>query len=239
MDFITLYHVSIDPWDEPTKTFAPRVPSCCEYGEDEVTERICLSDSIVNCINAMRQVLGDIDEVVVSVWKKDFSLSDPNLINWRVLYDESLVSDAALTHEYWYINEPVTMATSHYKIGNILEAYDRRTIKYVVDPKYREAIVEKLSAMGFDDPSLETLDACAIINEWLTERFPDECQRIPILESIESVMQELCCGEDVDDGACVRTHDGPRVEYTRWDADPRALYNESDLRLENLGMYYA
>ena len=84
------------------KVFIPRVPENPMNGEDESYQRICFSDSITGCINSIGKILepcDNTDSVSIIVWEKEVDLFDENLISWKKLYDNSLVPDAAVTHE--------------------------------------------------------------------------------------------------------------------------------------------
>ena len=105
MKKIKLYHVSYDTTEPLDKEFIPKIPQNTATGENESIPRVCLSDSIEGCINAIEDNFGnyeDEDRATIIVWESEFSLFDDKLLCWQYLYENDLVPDAALTHEYWY-----------------------------------------------------------------------------------------------------------------------------------------
>lgn len=70
---ITLYHVSYDLSSELEKRFDPRLPSGPMRDKDITTPRVCLSDTIVSCFNAMKENLKsriDCSSANVIIWQK-------------------------------------------------------------------------------------------------------------------------------------------------------------------------
>lgn len=102
MRTIRLHHVSFDP----VSNFIPRVPQNRLETEDAVTKRICLSTSIVHCLNA-RPSRGD---AIAAALRRKFKLclfvytADvpvTQLITPRELTACYGVTDAEENEEYW------------------------------------------------------------------------------------------------------------------------------------------
>ena len=128
-DEIKLYHVSFDMDNEPLyKQFVPRAPESHEYGEDNITKCICFSDSIEGCLDSIGE--NKLPDVITSrtkiiVWEKVFSLSDSELIDWKYLYENDLICDAAMTHEYWY-KKSIMLEGSYFLLLDLDKAIDNR-----------------------------------------------------------------------------------------------------------------
>ena len=85
---ITLYHVSYDLSSKLEQRFDPRLPSSPMRGENTSIPRVCLSDTIVGCFNAMKENLKSrIDNHAANmiIWQKRFNLEDPSLVHWLSL----------------------------------------------------------------------------------------------------------------------------------------------------------
>jgi len=97
---------------------------------------------------------------------KEFSFSDDKLICWPYLYENNFVPDAALTHEYWYL-EKVRMQGSFYEISNINHAISNKKLVYIIKPKYKEKVLQVISKHGIDTKSITKLDLYTLVNDWL------------------------------------------------------------------------
>ena len=97
-----LYHIT--SLEKPIQSILiPKIPDETEIGENYTEKRICLAPSILECLKSAEIVNKFDDEVgLVRVYKVKINEDDPNLVGWNKLYEEGLVPDAALTHEYWY-----------------------------------------------------------------------------------------------------------------------------------------
>lgn len=189
MERIKLYHISYNLAEPLDKEFIPQIPDNTINGEDQSYARVCLSDSIEGCINAAEDKLPfyeDEDSAPIIVWEKEFSLSDKNLVKWQYLYENGLVPDAALTHEYWYLDK-VRMMGSFCEIENIHDAIAARKEVYIIKPKYRDLVLEVLSINGVNPETAEDLDLCALVNCWLPNFFPDKYYLI--LDTLKQVIR--------------------------------------------------
>lgn len=185
---IKLYHVSFDLTEPLHKEFIPRIPGNSMKEEDETIPRICLSDSIQGCI---RSICGypkdDSGCACIIVWEHEFQ-EDNALCSWRYLYENNLVPDAAVTHEYWYTNK-ITLDGTIYKISNI----EYRTL-YSFRSTYKEEILDILSAYVDDLTVFENIDPCCIINDWLPRNLPAEMDEI-----IKQMKEKLTYDEERDE----------------------------------------
>ncbi len=96
---IKLYHISFEK--ELDKTFEPRVPNRAGGDEERLTPRICFSDSIGGCLQAVcfneRFKVGD----QFVLYELEIDENDENLFNSNYLYENKLVPDALETGEFW------------------------------------------------------------------------------------------------------------------------------------------
>ena len=124
-------------------------------------------DSIEHCLNAANDNLGDYedaDKAVIIVWEKEFSLADKNLLCWQYLYENNLVPDAALTHEYWYLDN-LQITGSYYEIFNINDAITNKKLVYIIKPQYKEKVLQILFKYGIDTNLISDIDLYTLINE--------------------------------------------------------------------------
>jgi hypothetical protein len=102
---MTLYHVSFDI-DNTETLFKPRIPAALSDDEDHKTPRICLTDSIEHCLQAMaseyRHNLSFGSAITVYSIDTD-SLAPDKLIYPEALVKSGLVPDAIENSEYWYL----------------------------------------------------------------------------------------------------------------------------------------
>ena len=180
-----LYHVSFDLSEPFYKEFTPKVPQNCINGEDENIPRICFSDSIKGCIRAITGTpKTDEGYVDIIVWEYDFGESH-SLYDWKYLYVNNLVPDAAVTHEYWY-TERISLCGSYYRISEM-----ESKILYSFEPKYKESILEILSEYLTDLNIFNNVDPCTIINEWVPEYLSDyEVEIVDKMKEAVSVIEE-------------------------------------------------
>lgn len=230
MGSIILYHASYDLSEPLIKMFVPRIPHNSETGEDNTQARICLSDSIEGCINAMESqhsIVSNEQIIPIVVWEKEFSFDDPFLRDWKFLYEQGLVPDAALTHEYWYLTS-IHMKGSHYKIINYSEAFFHKKELFIIKPKYKEVVFDFLTKLNVDTHLVENIDLCSLVNEWLPsyfhEQFPcvweqiKQLMTVPVLDDSGYREQyELFWGEK------------PQPQYVL-DMESRKLYRGLDIQ---------
>ena len=153
---------------------------------------------IVNkrCINAANDNLisyCDDDFAKIIVWEKEFSLSDPALICWQVLYERNLVPDAALTHEYWYL-KPVCMEGSYYTVTDIAAAIESKKIAYIIKAQDKPKVLAALVRFGIPLDAIEDIDACTLVNQWLPRNYAED---FPII--LEEIKAALYVSQPVND----------------------------------------
>lgn len=112
-----LYHIT--SLEKPIQSILiPKIPDETEIGENYTEKRICLAPSILECLKSAEIVNKFDDEVgLVRVYKVKINEDDPNLVGWNKLYEEGLVPDAALTHEYWYKKPIMPIECSVYRVS--------------------------------------------------------------------------------------------------------------------------
>ena len=173
---IRLYRIEIGKNYDKTKVFRPVIPEKTMYGENTEIKRVCLCDSIIGCINAMPINLEDYEEdgqCYITVWTKEFDLSDTKLFDYEKLYEKSYVPDALLTHEYWYL-EDIEMEGKIYSIEGISK--ENKVKQYVVSNMYRDRVIKVLQRKGLYDLEAEKIDACSLLNEYIPKIAGDKIQ---------------------------------------------------------------
>ncbi|WP_283747872.1 hypothetical protein [Bacillus thuringiensis] len=105
------YHISTDL--QHSGEFVPRIPSCRHQDkEDDVTNRICVSRTIDDCLSAIPSGGARLEELNIEqrgyykVFKIDtekLGIEDSDIVSSDVLYQEDLVRDADVTNEHWIL----------------------------------------------------------------------------------------------------------------------------------------
>ncbi|AFV21670.1 MULTISPECIES: hypothetical protein [Bacillus] len=105
------YHISMDL--QHSGEFVPRIPSCRHQDkEDDVTNRICVSRTIDDCLSAIPSGGAHLEELNIEqrgyykVFKIDtekLGIEDSDIVSSDVLYQEDLVRDAEVTNEHWIL----------------------------------------------------------------------------------------------------------------------------------------
>lgn len=114
----TYFHISFDPWTT-IQEFTPRIPFQRAYGEDNKIQRVCVSNSIENCLNAapMTDVIfepgGYLETNDLSLYISEDNSGVPFVV-YELQADascvmnptelSSLVPDALETQEHWIIH---------------------------------------------------------------------------------------------------------------------------------------
>lgn len=94
-----LYHVATNVFTTGQCTIYPRIPKSAAPDEDKKLPRICLSDSIEHCLEALLTKGETIDKnATICVYKAKISERDPYLL--KPLAVSKYVPDALATHEY-------------------------------------------------------------------------------------------------------------------------------------------
>lgn len=119
---MNLYHVSFDR----VERFTPKVPENYSYGEDDQTPRICLSDSVVRCINARPGQAWPIyyakkAGIPVGFYVYQFHITDaPNAaLLFPAEVAERGVRDAVYWHEYWLLEAPTAVTETFLEVRGI------------------------------------------------------------------------------------------------------------------------
>lgn len=98
MDYITLYHVSLENKGS-IFMFSPQIPKHVAIGEDEHTPRICCATSITNCIQAMAEfpfVRKDIHENIKEIYVYTATVPVDDV-------SQAETPDAWMTGELWLL----------------------------------------------------------------------------------------------------------------------------------------
>lgn len=124
-------------------TLIPRVPTSAASDEDRVTPRVCLSDSVEGCIQAIGPCDRDLHTgSVFTVHEADIQSMDPKaLICPAQLFERRLVMDALENREYWYL-KPLSVKTFRMKVLDFIAVHD--IAWSCVNKKQLEAITKNL-----------------------------------------------------------------------------------------------
>lgn len=113
---LTLYHVSLDTYRTET-SFTPRVPTGLygSTGEDMDSPRICFSDSVEGCFEAISIGSNSFagHNMLVVVYEMEVEEDDPYLMHPEDVRE--YVPDALENMEYWYL-KPVTLQGAIFEI---------------------------------------------------------------------------------------------------------------------------
>lgn len=131
-----MYHISLDIFKN-IEVFVPRIPQSRLKNEDSITPRVCVSNSLENCLMGMTYMakywkcltddsgtnfdLFDGDDVCLRLLKVyEFEIED-NLIAPEELDGKKLVPDAIKTNEYWSLKEIIPTKSYVIKMKDLVE----------------------------------------------------------------------------------------------------------------------
>lgn len=100
-----LYNVTFRP--EHKSVLVPKIPMCPMPKEDNVTPRVCLTDSISNCIQALPEEHRDVHEGATIEVREVIIRNPSKLLTPMELYTSGRVPDALENQEYWYLGNVV------------------------------------------------------------------------------------------------------------------------------------
>lgn len=140
---MTLYHVSMDTADTDT-VFFPRVPGSASEQEDKGIPRVCLSDSIEHCLQAMpfdsRIKLAKGTRIAVyTVDSEDIAAG--RLVTPEELWSRHLVPDAPATREYWSL-DPVRFTRKVLCVEDF--SFEHALMPCCIDPEDVRAVVSSI-----------------------------------------------------------------------------------------------
>lgn len=100
-----LYNITFNKNNIETRLFA-HIPYSAAADEDQDTERVCFSDSIAHCIEAIgpceRNLYTNCQIIVRSIDER--YLDQSKIVTTQELYETQKVPDALETHECWYLD---------------------------------------------------------------------------------------------------------------------------------------
>ena len=113
-----MYHISLDIFKN-IEVFVPRIPESRLKNEDSTIPRVCISNSLENCLTGLTYMskyykrITDDSETNFSLFDGDCSRIlkvyefevENNLISFKELHNRNLVPDAMITEEYWSLTE--------------------------------------------------------------------------------------------------------------------------------------
>lgn len=146
----TFYHLSLVPVDE----FIPGVPTYRRPEEDGTIKRVCLSDSIENCLSAVswfgsssapEDIMTEVGSKIIFVY--EFEIEEHLLKTPEEVYRIGNVCDAILNQEYWYIGEDNLIPKNTYSISIIDYFEEEHT---VLSPKLQKIYEENNGNIDVD-----------------------------------------------------------------------------------------
>lgn len=163
-----LYHVTTIKKDIQS-VLRPRIPEKTLPDENISIERVSLALTIFDCLRSLEiYKMFNNEEVYVRVYTVEIDENDKCLKKWTNLYQEGLVPDAFLTHEYWYTESIVPKECAIYKITNFEEK------KYIIVNYNQTELIKKLiRKIGLEDNFIEKYNAFEIMNIWLPKQEND------------------------------------------------------------------
>lgn len=101
-----LYNVTFNMKDK-RRVIEPAIPDSAGNGEDKTVRRICLTDSVEHCMQAIAVCNRDIREGATFILREvDTKDLDKNLlIGPKELKERGFVPDALENNEYWYLGK--------------------------------------------------------------------------------------------------------------------------------------
>lgn len=113
-----LYNVTFCLEDNRT-VLDPVVPETAGDGEDNTISRVCFTDSVAHCMQALASSHRTFEkDVRFLVREVEINENDSYLVSPKTLRDSGLVPDALENNEYWY-KQPIECEISLCEIKNI------------------------------------------------------------------------------------------------------------------------
>ena len=99
------YHISYET-NNTIECFVPRIPNDKMLGENDTIKRVCVSDDLQKCFNAISWQDDLENEEIEIVRVYEFNLdNDADILDNEYLYKNGLVDDSMITNEYWILKE--------------------------------------------------------------------------------------------------------------------------------------
>ncbi len=197
-NMIKLYHVTVDYTHEPDyKIFQPRIPKSAPKREgicftdftQKLYQRVCLSDSIEGCINAIKDGIYYIrDDNIIKVYEIEVPI-DEKLKFPNDLHENYNVKDADCTHEHWYMGN-LFLKGRLYEVTDWLEDF-----YYTVDDYERDIFIRNiLENNNVDDKYISIVkeyNFFDVLNYYLTDYFKDRDFQTDIGERFPDIYEYL------------------------------------------------
>ena len=138
------YHVELAR-TKPIEIFIPRIPDERLVDEDDVIPRICVSTSIIGCLNAVPWGKRNLDFIPDFLPIRVYVFETDKFWSSSELYNDGLVADAIYTDEHWLL-EPI-MPKEIFYINNL-----KINLKDIIlDTKKHYSIIDKLDYNIIDE----------------------------------------------------------------------------------------
>lgn len=204
---ITLWHITFEQKGIQA-VLRPKVPDCSIPGENVSDARISLAPTINECIRGVgNEAYFSVNNRRIYAYKIVVDENDNDLYDFRYLYRNNLVSDAMLTHEYWYMTPVVP------KEVRIYEVKCNETKKYtIIENKQIDRVKNILSEINYNDNIPETLSAFEIVNYFLDET---------AVKYVKSKLNHKVYDYNEDDQSY-------KIYKQLWGKAPEMFHNEND-----------
>lgn len=197
-NMIKLYHVTVDYNNEPDyKIFQTRIPEsapkmegiCFTDFTQQPYQRVCFSDSIEGCINAIKDGIYYIrDDNIIKVYEIEVPI-DEKLKFPNDLYENYNVKDADFTHEHWYMGN-LFLKGRLYEVTDWLEDF-----YYTVDDYERDIFIRNTLENNNVDAKyisiVKEYDFRNVLNYYLTDYFKDRDFQMDIGERFPDIYKYL------------------------------------------------
>lgn len=187
-----LFHIT--KWEqEKQKVLIPRIPESVGQWEETVSERISLAPTINLCILGFGDNCFWKYDNRIRVYSINVKEDDPDLIDWRTLYDEDRVQDAPLIQEYWYKKNIIPTDYNEQRIFDVEYGH-----YVIIRAKEKERLISFIEECGLSVSSEETeKSAVEILNDYSENRQMMDTFRLRFVheelnEEYNSVSVEVC-----------------------------------------------
>lgn len=142
---MTLYNITFR--EDMREVLTPNIPYSAADGENKIINRVCFSDSIEHCVEAIGPCSRDMHNgAIFTIRSVDTDkMNSKSIITPKELFDKGFVPDALETQEYWYL-EQVQIKLSKAKV--ISYSFEYALAWTCIKMKDMQEIVNNLGVTG-------------------------------------------------------------------------------------------
>lgn len=212
-----LYHISFTRI--PNAYFYPRVPGTVAFYEDDCSERICFSESIVGCLAAIGDCETKLEECEGKAWLYSIDTDDFDrqvLFSWDELYKDNSVEDSPLTHEWWLMIDCIAKEQEIYfggftgdLVNWVPNYYKKEVLDYLCENQILREFIKSHEYLINDSDAYELLNDCSdfmyTLWKWEAKHEVD----MDLAEELQYIYEELCKQKII-----TRTHTVTDIEFS-------------------------